>query len=158
MNKSPLPLTMSVAETVAYLSSVLGGKPARWTIWLANDRKPGRAQYLRVEPGPGRPRYARSVVDAYVDAQRAKRLREQGPSGRAVEVLEAFGIGTEAGSSTGRRFSAQVLPQLDEGTGVPFVQLITASPLAVYRLSVTQAREVAAELTDAADRACREVA
>lgn len=145
------PLMMSVAETVSYLVVALGGSPEYWTIWLANDRKPGRARHLPANQGPGRPRYSQAAVDAYIDLQRAKRLQQQGISGRASEVFEAFGIGSAGGSSTGRRFDARISAQLDEDTGIPFVQVVTASPLAVYRLSVEQARVVALELINAVE-------
>ena len=59
--------TMTAIATARYLTDALGGNEKNWSIWLANDRKPGRVnRKLPVQPGPGRPRYAISVVDAYV--------------------------------------------------------------------------------------------
>ena len=145
--------TLTARETAAYLADQLGGKPERWPTWLANDRRPGRSNELPPLPGPGRPRYLPAAIDAFIEAERARRLKDTGPSGRMAEVLRAVGIGEEGGSPTGRRLDCQVTAQLDETAGFGFVQLIIATPLLVYRLNVSQAREIALQLSREADDA-----
>jgi hypothetical protein len=145
--------SLNARDTAAHLASELGGKPERWLTWLANDRRPGRSNELPPLPGPGRPHYLSAAIDAFIEADRARRLKDTGPSGRVAEVLRAVGIGEERGSSTGRRLDCQVAGQLDETTGIGFVQLVIATPLLVYRLDVSQAREIALQLTREADDA-----
>ena len=55
------------------------------------------------------------------------------------------------GWSTGRPFVGWVTPQVEEGTGVTFIRIHLSDPLAIYRLDPKQAREVAAQLIEAAD-------
>lgn len=130
------------------LAGELGGTPARWLTWLANDRRPGRAGLLPPLDGPGRPRYLLVALEAYVAAERARRARRDGIGGRAAEVMRAFGIGEEGGSRTGRRLESVVTAQLDEQNGVGFVQLMVTSPLMVFRLNIDEARALAAQLTE----------
>lgn len=137
---------MTAAAAAGYLADRLGGKLDLWKTWLANDRRPGRAGLVPPLQGPGRPKYQQGALDAFIDAERAKRLKASGPAGRASEVMAAFGIGQEGGSSTGRALSCQVVGQLDEADGSGFVQLVIASPLLVFRLSPDQARALAASL------------
>ncbi len=138
--------SFAVKDVAAYLAKELGGSSACWVTWLANDRKPERANRLPPVRGPGRPRYLGAAVQAFVDAERARRMQRSGPSGRVAEVMRAFGIGESDGSSTGRRLDCQVSAQLDEATGEGFVQMAVASPLRIYRLEPAQARELALQL------------
>ena len=144
--------TLSVKNAAQRLADLLGGNADRWRVWLANDRRPGRAHQLTPVMGPGRPRYQLAALEAFVTTERARRMKESGPSGRIAEVLKAVGIGEEGGSSTGRRLDCQVSAQLDEATGAGFIQMVVATPLLVYRLSPNQARGLAADLNqEAAD-------
>lgn len=145
--------TMNTAATAAHLAAELGGKPTLWTTWLTNDRRPGRANELMPLAGPGRPRYLRAEVDNFIAADRARRLKAQGPVGRVAEVLKAVGIGEEGGSPTGRRLDCQVTACVDEQTNAGFVQLVIASPLLIFRVSPDQARDLAAQLVAEADDA-----
>lgn len=142
--------TLSSKEVADDLADRLGGTPSRWATWLANDRRPGRAHLLPPLRGPGRLRYLRAALDAYVDAERSRRARDTTPAGRVAEALRAFGIGEEGGSSTGRRLDCQVLEQRDDGDGKPFVQVVVAKPLLVFRLEPDEAHRLAASLIAAA--------
>lgn len=144
---------MTANAAAIYLADQLGGKPTLWVTWLANDRRPGRAGLIPPAEGPGRPKYLRVALDAFVDIERAKRLKNSGLSGRAAEVMSAFGIGEEGGGRTGRRLDYQVNGQLDEANAVGFVQLLIASPMLVFRLSTEQARSLAAAMLREADDA-----
>ncbi len=135
-----------------HLATELGGSVERWTIWLANDRRrPNRAGHSALIPpldGPGRPRYLIAALNSFIEAERAKRARSGAPMGRMQDVMRAFGIGEEGGSRTGRRLDSVVTAQLDEQSGEGFVQLMVTSPLMVFRLSIGEARNLAAQLTE----------
>jgi hypothetical protein len=71
-------------------------------------------------------------------------------TGRAAEVMRAFGIGANGGSTTGRKLTVSgINPQVEESTGKPFIQLVTDEPLMVYRLELEQAKRIATELNEA---------
>lgn len=129
--------TMSAAETASFLAKELGGTAASWQTRLANDRKPGRVnKLLLVEPGPGRPRYAASVVATFV---RDEREKEQA-------------LAVRPGKSMTRRFTPTILAMTKEqGVDDPFVLLVTGAPLAMYQLSADEARNLARRLINAAE-------
>jgi len=79
MKRNPTPTTLSVADTAERLADRLGGEATHWIQWLKNDRRPGRTQRLKTEPGPGRPRYAIGAVEAYIAETTGARpgLKEQ---------------------------------------------------------------------------------
>ena len=149
---STIEVTLSVKDAAQRLAELFGGNADRWKVWLANDRRPGRAHQLHPVMGPGRPRYQLAAIEAFVTTERARRFKDAGPSGRIAEVLNAVGIGVDGGSSTGRRLDCRVQAQRDESTSEGFVQLVIATPLLVFRLSPDQARDLAANLDqEAAD-------
>lgn len=137
-NQLPVTNTLSVMETAEHLSRSLGKTTAYWTVWLANDRKPSRVnRKLPVQFGPGRPKYDATVIDAFI--HEALIEKQQHP-------------GTSLGKPNERQFAPYISPTLTSESGeAPFVLLVTASPLAAYRLTVTQARQIARRLEQAAD-------
>lgn len=155
MTYTSSPMTMNVAQTVDYLVEALGGTATYWTTWLSNDRKTGRTQQLLTEAGPGRPRYARSVVDAFIDTRRASHQQENGVSADESSALRKQGGRPDAESSPGRRFNPRITAMTNEEEGFeggePYVMLITTSPLALYTLNAAEARRIAARLISAAD-------
>lgn len=64
---------LSASSAAARLAEALGGKPEHWTSWLKNDRRPGRAHSIPVEPGPGRPRYSLENIERFIADQAATR-------------------------------------------------------------------------------------
>lgn len=152
-NHSTAPATLSSSLAACVLSAELGESEAVWLRRLHNWRRPTRASPLRwQESETGRPVYPREDLNSFIEAERAKRVRSEGVSGRAVEVMRAFGIGEEGGSRTGRRLDCTVHGQLDEQEGVGFVQVLVANPMLVFRLSIDEARTMASKLlAEAAD-------
>ncbi len=142
------------SEVADVLAAELGGTSTHWHTWLKNDRKPGRKNLLPPLPGPGRPRYLMVAVEALIAAERARRMQDGQPVGRAAEVMKAFGIG-EGGTNTGRHLEAHVYGQLDEHAKVGFVQLHVLHPMLMFRLTPDQARQLAAELIEEAKYADR---
>jgi hypothetical protein len=133
-------LSLSAPEVARYLAKSLGGDASKWTIWLANDRKPTRVKrQLPQEAGPGRPRYDAAMVEAFVGSY-PKKLEN---AGQAV-VRERV--------SKSRRFAAHIsATTFEEGADVPSVLLVIANPLTAFTLSVEEARHIARRLNVAAD-------
>lgn len=143
MLKTPIPPTqetVTAAAVAEHLAKELGGKPSHWSIWLANDRKPGRVnRRLQQEPGPGRPRYNAYMVDAFVVEYKKAHPETDHSKNRSVK-------------SKDQRFtphiSALTLAEGAEQSGVLFV---VPKPLATFILTVTEARNIARRLINAAD-------
>ncbi|MBJ9591749.1 hypothetical protein I5745_14735 [Burkholderia seminalis] len=87
----------------------------------------------------------------FVEFEKQRRLGSVTLTGRAAEVMRAYGIGEKGGSTTGRKLKVSgIHPQVDEA-GKPYVQLITDDPLMVYRLEVAEAVSVLKELAAAVE-------
>ena len=132
--------------------AVPGETPAHWRTALANNRKsernpPYRVPFSTIGRGAF---YAVSDLLEYAEFEKARRMGKMKLTGRAAEVMRAFGIGAIGGSTTGRKLTVSgISHQVEERTGKPFIQLITDEPLMVYRLEIEQAKNIAAELMKA---------
>lgn len=156
MTSIPSHMTMNVAQTVDYLVEALGGTATTWATWLSNDRKTGRIHQIPVEPGLGRPRYARAVVDLYIDKRRAQLPQESVEPDAATSPLIKRAAKSKDEPLPGRPFYPHInaMTPDEEGFegGQPYVTLITPSPLALYKLTAAQAFQLAARLTRAAEQ------
>ena len=82
---------------------------------------------------PGRPRIDQGVLTS---AQRSARYRiKLRSTGRNLDITD-------------------INPQIDEATGKPFIQVITGTPFAVYRLDLDRAEAIAREMLESID-VCR---
>ena len=132
-----IPRTLSASETAEHLAQNLGGTTAHWATWLANERKPGRVnRKMPIRPGKGRPKYDVDVVEAFI-LDKKSNDEAQGVN-RVIPKEREFNAHVSAVSAS-------------ENDGVPFVLLVTVSPLASYKLTATQARQMAHRLNSAAD-------
>ena len=128
--------SLSAGETADHLAKSLGGTPSHWKVWLANDRKPGRVnRRLPVQQGFGRPRYDGNVVDAFVQ--------------ESVSNNDSHGVVRAAPKEREFKPHISAVSSL-ENDGTPFVLLVTISPLASYKLTAAQARQIASRLLNAA--------
>ena len=136
--------TISTTETAEYLSKVAGGKKSKWMTWLANERKPGRVnRRLSPEPGPGRPQYDAAAVEVFAGEMRAKGLLQK--QGAPV-------ANNKSSVLTAGHFGIHISPiGVEDGAEEPFVLVVSTSPLASYKLSAEEARQVASRLAKAAD-------
>lgn len=75
---------------------------------------------------------------------------QQLPSERnsANKIIEAMGLDTAEGSSTGRKLIYLMSAQIDESDGTHFVQLATQDPLRIWRLSPQEASTLSQELAE----------
>lgn len=133
-------ITLSTAETTQILAKELGGNSARWSSWLANDRKPGRVkQRLPLEPGPGRPRYNAAMVEAFI-AEYKK------------EHAQARQIDIPVESSREGRFAPTIAAlKAEDGAEKPAVLLVIPKPLQAFILTAEEARRIASRLLNAAN-------
>lgn len=135
------------------LSQELPDKTAeQWLAWLQNNRTPSRPVTYRVPfvKMMGGVFYRSDDIAKFIELEKSRQLGTIKLSGRAKEALDAFGIGTATGSTTGQRLNVTgINPQIDQATGKGFVQMIVTDPLRVYRLELDQAKTMAAELNEA---------
>lgn len=137
---------MTAAEAEQYLQSALGEREGYWRTYLQNNRRTERnpRHHIPYQVVRGRPRYEKAHLDQHIALVREDFARRGKVAGSVHEVFKAVG-----GCPTGRPFVATVSPQIEEGEGIGFLQLLISEPLLVYRLDLEQARQVAAEITEA---------
>lgn len=146
VDKNKISDQLSVADAEKYLQSALGERDGYWRVYLQNNRRPERkpkheVPYTVVR---GRPFYSRSDLDALIAHVRTQDVYRGRATVRIQEALNALG-----GTATGRPFVASISPQIEEGKGIAFIQLVVSDPLLVFRLELDQALEVATELIEA---------
>lgn len=123
----------------------------QWTLWLQNNRnKSRRAAYrIPVEKLGGGVFYSREEIARFAEFEKSRKLGAITLTGRAAEVVRAFGIGTAGGSTTGRKMGKpNISLQIDEATRERFIQFAISNPLMVYRLELDEAKFIAQELTE----------
>lgn len=159
MNNNQTLLTTQAAGDWLH-DAIPGESPDHWRHVLINNRRQDRRPPHRIPFGTmGRAAvYTIDALQAFADFEKSRRLGELKLTGRAAEALQAFGIGSGTGGTTGRKLQLTAInSQIDEATGAPFVQIIMNDPLRVYRLEVEEAKQVARQLIDAINE-CNEAA
>jgi hypothetical protein len=154
---------LSTAAAAEYLSQHLPDKsPEQWALWLRNNRNHSRKAVYRVKAQQlGRMAvYTPDELVKFVEFEKQRQLGTIKLTGRAAEVMRAYGIGEAGGGTTGRTMNVTAINlQNDPVTGKPYIALVLNEPLMVYRLEVDQARSVSkelAELVAAAERISNE--
>lgn len=133
--------------------------PEQWTHWLQNNRNQSRAVPYRIpfERMAGGVFYRQEELAAFIEWEKSRQLGTLKLTGRAAEVMRAYGIGEKSGSATGRKLKVtSINPQIDEATGTPYVQLIANDPLMVYRIEIDEAEAIMQEMAEAVD-VCKRV-
>ena len=143
---------LTAGEAEKRLQAALGERDGYWRVYLQNNRRPDRQPSYAIPYSVerGRPVYMASDLDAFIANQKAESLERGQVPGRLDDALRAIG-----GWPTGRPWAGWITPQVEEGTGVTFVRVHLADPLAVYRLDPDQARAVARDLIESADQVDR---
>lgn len=130
----------------------------QWGLWLQNNRNQSRRVPYRIpfEKMAGGVFYRREELAKFAEWEKSRQLGSIKLTGRAAEVVRAFGIGTASGSSTGRQLKVTgVALQVDQATKQPYVQLITNDPLMVYRLELDTAKALGSDLSATAAAGAR---
>lgn len=134
--------------TAQILSELLQDKTAeQWAVWLQNNRNqsrrvPYRIPFQRINGGIF---YAREELEKFVEFEKQRTLGAIKLTGRAAEVLRAYG-----GSTNGRKLKIITIdPQADETTAQMYIQVVADDPLMVFRLELDEAQAVATKLTAA---------
>lgn len=129
-------------DAEAILQEALPEKPNYWKRFLTNNRDPNRNPPYRIpfeRSTDGSVRYVREDLSKFVEWEKSRRLGSVKLTGRAAEVMRAFGIG-EAGSMAGRKFDFSLTEQIDPITKTPYLQLVLTNPLMVFRLEIDEAK------------------
>lgn len=126
--------------------------PEQWALWLQNNRNQLRKVSFRIPfvKMAGGVFYRREDIANFVELEKSRQLGTIKLTGRAKEALNAFGIGTAGGSTTGQKLTVSgINPVVDQATGKIFIQVIFSDPLRVYRVELDQAEAVANQLEEA---------
>lgn len=143
--------------TAQVLSERLQDKtPEQWAGWLQNNRNqsrrvPYRIPFQRISGGIF---YARDELDKFVEFEKQRQGGAIKLTGRAAEVLQAYGTGTSSGTAYGRRWKG-ASASLGNGNDGVFVQAILNEPLLVFAMTPDQAIEFGTELAEAGKAAKR---
>jgi hypothetical protein len=142
-------LSTQVAASV--LQEAIPEPEGYWSRFLVNNKRPDRNPPFRVEfvKMGGGVLYPRRALADFVEWEKSRRLGAMKLTGRAAEVMRAFGIGEAGGGTTGRRLDISIHPQQNPSTGEPYLQLIVKDPLLVFHLEIEQAEAIIRELRDA---------
>lgn len=145
------------SQAAQFLSRQLPDKtPEQWELWLRNNRNQARKAVYRIDVVhiSNRSFYRPQELAKFIEWEKSRRLGVMKLTGRAAEALRAYGIGTATGSTTGHKLEVLgIHEQTDEVTKERYVQLITGTPLMVYRLDLDQAGDIARKLLQAAGSA-----
>jgi hypothetical protein len=144
---------LSNSMAAKLLHELMSDKSAeQWEVWLRNNRKPERrvtyhVPYVKLGGGVF---YDREELAKFAEWEKGRQLGSIKLTGRAAEVMRAFGIGEKGGSTTGRKLKVTgINPQVDEATGKPFIQFVVDDPLMVYRVEVEESKALLREWADA---------
>jgi hypothetical protein len=130
----------------------------QWRLWLQNNRNQSRRVSYRIpfERMAGGVFYRREELVKFAEWEKARQLGTIKLTGRAAEVLQAFGIGEKGSTTQGRRFKGGSVNLAVDAACVPFVQAIINEPLIVFAMSADQAIDFGKELVEAGQAAKRQ--
>jgi hypothetical protein len=128
---------------VKFLQEALPEKKGYWASFLVNNRRTDRNPPHRIPFGRqhGEAIYRRSDLRTFIEFEKRRRLTGLKVTGRAAELMQAYGIGSPTGGPYGRTFDYHLLAQSNESG--PHGQLIINEPLLVFHLPPDQVNELA---------------
>lgn len=154
MNTTDLLSRQAAAE---WLAGQLQDKTVKqWALWLRNNANTARRAVYRVQVETvGRSAfYKPDELEKFVEFEKGRQLGQLKLTGRAAEVLQAFGTGTEGATTNGRKWKGGSA-NLGTDKGAAFVQTIINEPLTVFAMTTDQAIEFGRELIEAGQAAQR---
>lgn len=125
----------------------------QWALWLQNNRNPRRRATYRIpfERIGISVFYRRDELSKYSEWEKQRQLGTIKLTGRAAEVMRAYGIGEAGGGATGRKFNVSAIDlQTDPVSEKPYIALILEDPLMVFRLEIEEAIHHANKLIELA--------
>lgn len=145
---------LSSQEAEERAQEVIPEKPGYWHNYLINNRREKRPAAYRIpftKKPDGRVFYNVDEFAKFLEFEKRRRIGGMKLTGRAAEIMRAFGIGEAVGSTLGRKLNlTSISAQIDQATGRSFVQIISSDPLMVYRVEPGEATAIAEKLTEAA--------
>lgn len=154
MVKTELLSRQAAAE---WLGEQLQDKSAeQWALWLRNNANTARRASYRIpteQIGRG-VFYNLNEVEKFAEFEKGRQLGQLKLTGRAAEVLQAYGTGTKGATTNGRKWKG-ASANLGTDKGAAFVQTVINEPLLVYAMTPTQAVEFGRELIEVGQAAQR---
>lgn len=122
-----------------------------WSNFLTNNRRPDRKPAYRIpfEKHGGAVVYRVTDLAAFLKSEKQRRLTGVAVTGRAAELLSAYGIGSTTGGPYGRTLNYDLHVQDDHESGA-HAQLIINDPLLVFYLPLAKVEELAEKFSAAA--------
>ena len=142
---------LSRQAAAEWLAQQLQDKNAeQWALFLRNNANNARRAIYRlpVEQIGRNSFYQPDELAKFVQFEQGRQLGTLKLSGRAAEVLQAFGTGTEGATTNGRKWKG-ASANLGTDKGAAFVQTIINEPLTVFAMTAAQAIEFGRELIEA---------
>lgn len=148
---------LSRQAAAEWLAQQLQDKTAeQWALWLRNNANTARRATYRIQTEQiGRSAfYNLGELEKFAEFEKGRQLGQLKLTGRAAEVLQAFGTGTEGATTNGRKWKG-ACANLGTDKGAAFVQTIINEPLTVFAMTAGQAIEFGRELIEAGQAAQR---
>lgn len=137
--------------------AIPGESPEYWRQALINNRRADRTPPHRVPFSTmGRAAvYSPEALRDFAEFEKSRRIGQLKLTGRAAEVLQAFGIGQDGGAY-GRNWRGGGANQVITNSGECFVQVRIDAPLIVFAMTPGQAIEFGKELVEVGQAAQRQ--
>lgn len=122
----------------------------QWAVWLRNNRNHAHRTTYRIptEKVGREVFYQREELSKFIAFEASRTVGEFKLSGRAVEALQAMGVGNPGATGQGRKFESGNASGAVAPDGTKFVQVVLSAPLAVYRMTPQQAIDFGKDLTE----------
>jgi len=140
--------------TAKTLSEELPNKTfEQWMLWLQNNRNMARRAPYRIpyERMSGAVLYKSEEISKFIEWEKSRHIGKFKTTGRAAEVMRAFGIGEASGGANGRKLKCSINPQASQANNKAFIQMIIDDPLLVFKLDISQAEDLCKEMQEAID-------
>ena len=141
-----------------WLAQQLQDKTAdQWALWLRNNANTARRASYRIQTEQlGRGTfYNINELEKFVEFEKGRQLGQLKLTGRAAEVLLAYGTGIDGATINGRKWKGGSA-NLCNDKGVVIVQAIINEPLTVFAMTAEQAIEFGREMVEAGQAAQRQ--
>ncbi len=150
---------LSRQAAAEWLAQQLQDKNAeQWALFLRNNANNARRAIYRlpVEQIGRNSFYQPDELAKFVQFEQGRQLGQLKLTGRAAEVLQAFGTGTRGATANGRKWKGGSANIGLTNSGERFVQTMINEPLTVFAMTPAQAVEFGKELIEAGQAAQRQ--